>query len=126
WIERHNHDNKLPNFNTGIILVPESQAVNESLGLTEAPTDPESSKESRSKPLTPLLPLKNLQGASPSSEVMPLTYQEHSPREKSGLGTTKHTKTKTQKSSSKSDSGPSAVSNTEPVTSSVPTKAKNN
>ncbi|GJU71189.1 retrovirus-related pol polyprotein from transposon TNT 1-94 [Tanacetum coccineum] len=31
WVERLNPDNKLPNFNTGIILVPKSQAVNESL-----------------------------------------------------------------------------------------------
>ncbi|GJU73469.1 hypothetical protein Tco_1264874 [Tanacetum coccineum] len=43
--QRHNPDSKLPNFNTGRLLVPESQAVNESLGLTEAPTDLESSKE---------------------------------------------------------------------------------
>ncbi|GKC09036.1 hypothetical protein Tco_1000646 [Tanacetum coccineum] len=43
--QRHNPDSKLPNFNTGRLLVPESQAVNETLGLTEAPTDLESSKE---------------------------------------------------------------------------------
>ncbi|GKG55585.1 hypothetical protein Tco_0572225, partial [Tanacetum coccineum] len=29
WAERLNPDNKLPNFNTGRILVPKSQAVNE-------------------------------------------------------------------------------------------------
>ncbi|GJR75630.1 hypothetical protein Tco_0087995 [Tanacetum coccineum] len=68
WVERLNLDNKLPNFNTGRILVPESQAVNECLQLTEAPTDPKSSKELGSEPQTPLTPLKNLQGASPSSE----------------------------------------------------------
>ncbi|GJT33185.1 retrovirus-related pol polyprotein from transposon TNT 1-94 [Tanacetum coccineum] len=31
WVERHNPDSKLPNFNTGRILVPESQAVNKEL-----------------------------------------------------------------------------------------------
>ncbi|GJV36745.1 retrovirus-related pol polyprotein from transposon TNT 1-94 [Tanacetum coccineum] len=46
------------------------------LGLNEAPTDPESCKESGSVPQTPLPLLKILQGTSPSSEVMPLTYQE--------------------------------------------------
>ncbi|GJS92043.1 retrovirus-related pol polyprotein from transposon TNT 1-94 [Tanacetum coccineum] len=35
--------------------------------------------------LTPLPPLKNLQGASPSSKVMPLTFQPHSPKERPGL-----------------------------------------
>ncbi|GJT63123.1 hypothetical protein Tco_1006656 [Tanacetum coccineum] len=58
WVERHNPDIKLPNFNIGRILVLESQAVNESLGLTKAPTDPESSIESGSEPQTPLPPLK--------------------------------------------------------------------
>ncbi|GKC04003.1 putative reverse transcriptase domain-containing protein [Tanacetum coccineum] len=47
-VERYNPDSKLPNFNTGRNLVHESQAVNESLGLTEAHTDLESSKESGS------------------------------------------------------------------------------
>ncbi|GJT82956.1 retrovirus-related pol polyprotein from transposon TNT 1-94 [Tanacetum coccineum] len=42
WVERLNPDSKLPNFNTGRILVPESQAVNESLKLTEGSNDPES------------------------------------------------------------------------------------
>ncbi|GJX14015.1 hypothetical protein Tco_0205773 [Tanacetum coccineum] len=46
WVERLNPDNKLPNFNTRRILVPESQAVNESLKPTAASTDPESSKDS--------------------------------------------------------------------------------
>nr|GFA65181.1 retrovirus-related Pol polyprotein from transposon TNT 1-94 [Tanacetum cinerariifolium] len=80
------NDSKLPNFNTRRIMVPKSQAVNECLGLTKAPTDPESSKESKSKPITPLFPLKVLRGASLSSKVMPLTYQEHSTRERPGLG----------------------------------------
>ncbi|GJT69137.1 hypothetical protein Tco_1028423 [Tanacetum coccineum] len=52
-VERHNPDNKLPNFNTGRIVVPESQVVNECLKLTEVPIDHESSKESGSEPLTP-------------------------------------------------------------------------
>ncbi|GKA70198.1 hypothetical protein Tco_0776262, partial [Tanacetum coccineum] len=69
-VERHNHDNKLPNFNTRRILVLESQLVNECLKLTEVPTNPESSKESGSEPLTPLPPLKNLQGASSSSRFI--------------------------------------------------------
>ncbi|GJU41520.1 hypothetical protein Tco_1194477 [Tanacetum coccineum] len=84
-VERHNLNNKLPNFNTGRTLVPESQDVNECLKLTKAPTDPESSKESESEPLTALPLLKNLHEASPSSEVMPLTYQDHSPKKTPGL-----------------------------------------
>nr|GEX97871.1 retrovirus-related Pol polyprotein from transposon TNT 1-94 [Tanacetum cinerariifolium] len=66
--------------------------VDERIRLTTAPTDPESSKESGLEPLTPLPPLKNLQRAFLSSEAMPLTYQDHSPRERPGLGTMKHTK----------------------------------
>ncbi|GKD10450.1 retrovirus-related pol polyprotein from transposon TNT 1-94, partial [Tanacetum coccineum] len=76
--------------------------------------------------VTPLPPLKNLQGASASSEVMSLTYQDHSLRERPGLGTMKHTKPKTQESSSKNVSGPVTVCDTEPVTSSISTKVKNN
>ncbi|GKB28213.1 hypothetical protein Tco_0867614 [Tanacetum coccineum] len=60
--------------------------VNERRQLTEALDDPESSKNSRSEPQTPLPPLNNLQGASSSSEEMTLTYQDHSPRERYGLG----------------------------------------
>ncbi|GJS11529.1 retrovirus-related pol polyprotein from transposon TNT 1-94 [Tanacetum coccineum] len=96
WVERHNPNSKLPNFNTKRILVPESQAINECLRLTEAPIDPESSKELGSEPLTPLPLLKNLQGVYPSFEVMPMTYQDHSPRERHSLGTIKHTKPETQ------------------------------
>ncbi|GJT70514.1 hypothetical protein Tco_1029800 [Tanacetum coccineum] len=40
WVERHNPDSKLLNFNTGRILVLKSQAVNECLKLTEASNDP--------------------------------------------------------------------------------------
>nr|GEW31570.1 hypothetical protein [Tanacetum cinerariifolium] len=65
-VERLNPDSKLPNFNTGRILVPKSQAVNESF---ETLNTPESSKDSEAEFLTPLPPLKNLQGASPSSKV---------------------------------------------------------
>nr|GEX57880.1 retrovirus-related Pol polyprotein from transposon TNT 1-94 [Tanacetum cinerariifolium] len=43
-------------------------------------------KDSEAEFLTPLPPLKNLQGASPSSEVMPLSFQPHSPKERPGLG----------------------------------------
>ncbi|GKD98278.1 hypothetical protein Tco_1382175 [Tanacetum coccineum] len=44
------------------ILVPESQAVNESLKPTETSNTPKSSKDSEAESLTPLPPLKNLQG----------------------------------------------------------------
>ncbi|GKA35921.1 hypothetical protein Tco_0722412 [Tanacetum coccineum] len=91
-----------------------------------APTDLESSKESGSEPQTPLPQLKNLQGASPSSEVITLIYQDHSPRERPGLGSMTHTKPKTKESSNKSVSGPVTVCDTEPVTSSVPTEVKIN
>ncbi|GJS33354.1 hypothetical protein Tco_0531736 [Tanacetum coccineum] len=42
-VERLNPDNKLPNFNTERILVPDSQVVNECLLLIEASADLESS-----------------------------------------------------------------------------------
>ncbi|GJU10250.1 hypothetical protein Tco_1202930 [Tanacetum coccineum] len=60
WVERLNPDSKLLNFNTGRILVPENQAVNESLKPTEASTDPESSNNYEAKPITPLPPLNIL------------------------------------------------------------------
>nr|GEV70624.1 retrovirus-related Pol polyprotein from transposon TNT 1-94 [Tanacetum cinerariifolium] len=85
WVERLNPDSKLSNFNIRRIIVPESQAVNESVKPTEASTDPESSKDSEAESLTFLPPLKILQGASASSEVMPLTFQPHSPTERPGL-----------------------------------------
>ncbi|GKA41759.1 hypothetical protein Tco_0734419 [Tanacetum coccineum] len=80
WVERFNPNSKLLNFNTGRILVPESQVVNESLEPTKTLNTPESSKDSEAESLTPLPPLKILQGASPSSEVTLLTFQPHSPR----------------------------------------------
>ncbi|GJS89517.1 retrovirus-related pol polyprotein from transposon TNT 1-94 [Tanacetum coccineum] len=83
-------------------LVPKSQTVNESL---ETSNTPESSKDSEAKLLTPLPPLKILQGASPSSEVMSLTFQPHSPKEIPGLGIMKHTKLETHDSSNESVSG---------------------
>ncbi|GKA69540.1 hypothetical protein Tco_0775604 [Tanacetum coccineum] len=63
-------------------------------------------------------------GASPSSEVMPLTFQPHSLKERPGLGIMKHTKPKTQDSLNKSILGTVTVSKTEPTTPSVPTKVK--
>nr|GEU98993.1 retrovirus-related Pol polyprotein from transposon TNT 1-94 [Tanacetum cinerariifolium] len=65
--------------------------------MRKAPSDLESSKESESKSLTPLPPLKKSLGASLSSKVMPLTYRDHSPRERPSLGTMKYTKPETQK-----------------------------
>ncbi|GJR60354.1 hypothetical protein Tco_1502516 [Tanacetum coccineum] len=124
WVERLNPDRKLPNFNTGRILVPESQAVNESLESTETLNTPESSKDSKAKSLTPLPPLKNLQGASPSSEVTPLTFQPYSPRERPDLGIMKHTKPETRDSSNNSVSGTVTVSETKQTTPLVPTEVK--
>ncbi|GKC73679.1 hypothetical protein Tco_1119562 [Tanacetum coccineum] len=69
WVEIHNPDSKLPNFNTRRILVPESQAVNESLKLTEAISNLKSLIESGSEPQTPLSPLKNLYGASLGKDI---------------------------------------------------------
>ncbi|GJS49243.1 hypothetical protein Tco_0599364, partial [Tanacetum coccineum] len=66
WVEILNPDSKLPNFNTGRILVPKIQAVNESL---ETSNTLESSKDFEAEFLTPLPPLKILQGASPSLET---------------------------------------------------------
>ncbi|GJZ40230.1 retrovirus-related pol polyprotein from transposon TNT 1-94 [Tanacetum coccineum] len=125
WVERLNPDSKLPNFNTGRILVPESQAVNESLESTEILNTPESSKDSEAESLTPLPPLKNLQGASPSSEVMPLTFQPHSPKERPGLGIMKHTKPETQDSSNKSVSGTVTMLIDEKVNSNQKTQESN-
>ncbi|GJW27852.1 hypothetical protein Tco_0044727 [Tanacetum coccineum] len=87
------------------ILVPQSQAVNESLESTKILNTHESSKDSKAESLTPLPPLKNLQGASPSSKVMPLTFQPHSPKERPVLGTV-------------------TVNETKQITPSVPTEVK--
>ncbi|GKB01970.1 hypothetical protein Tco_0830014 [Tanacetum coccineum] len=56
WVERLNPNSKLPNFNTGRILVPESQAVNESLEPTETLNTPESSKDLKLNPLLHYVP----------------------------------------------------------------------
>ncbi|GJZ87532.1 retrovirus-related pol polyprotein from transposon TNT 1-94 [Tanacetum coccineum] len=85
-VERLYPNSKLPNFNTGRILVPESQAVNECLQLTEKYSDPESSKDSGSEPQTPLPPLKNLQGASLISEVRGGALTESSQSSESSIG----------------------------------------
>ena len=65
WVERNNPDSKLPNFETGKILQPESQAIKDMLGLTDKPSNTESVNESESESQTPLPPLKVLQGAAP-------------------------------------------------------------
>ncbi|GJQ89589.1 hypothetical protein Tco_0000728 [Tanacetum coccineum] len=64
-VERLNPNSKLLNFNTGRILVPKSQVVNESLEISNTL---ESSKDSEVEFLTPLPPLKILYEASPSSK----------------------------------------------------------
>ncbi|GJV79719.1 hypothetical protein Tco_1515589 [Tanacetum coccineum] len=92
---------------------------------TKRSNDPESSKSSESEPCTPLPPLKDLQGASPSSKVMSLVYQPHSPRERLGLGMIKHTKPETHDSSSKSVSRIVTKNMSEPITPSVPTEIAN-
>ncbi|GJT24240.1 hypothetical protein Tco_0894177 [Tanacetum coccineum] len=65
-------------------------------------------------------------GASPSSEVMTLNYQDHSPRERPGLGVMKHTNLETQESLSKNVSKTVTVCDTEPITSLVPAEVKIN
>ncbi|GKA00810.1 retrovirus-related pol polyprotein from transposon TNT 1-94 [Tanacetum coccineum] len=84
----------------------------------------ESSKDYEAESLTPLPPLKILQGASPSLEVLPLTFQPHSPKERPGLGIMKHTKPKTHDSSNESVSGPVTVNESKKTTPSVPTEVK--
>nr|GEW55250.1 retrovirus-related Pol polyprotein from transposon TNT 1-94 [Tanacetum cinerariifolium] len=58
WVERLNPDNKLPNFNTGRVLVLKSQAVNESLKPTYTSVTLESSKDSEPEFPISLPPLK--------------------------------------------------------------------
>nr|GEX45708.1 hypothetical protein [Tanacetum cinerariifolium] len=125
WVKRHNPNSKLPNFNTGRIIVLESQAVNECLNPIEAFNDPESTKDSESESLTPLALLRTLYGAYPSSEVLSLTYQDHFLRERPSLGIMKHTKPKTQESLSKSVLGHVIVSDIKLINSSVPIEVKN-
>nr|GEV49017.1 retrovirus-related Pol polyprotein from transposon TNT 1-94 [Tanacetum cinerariifolium] len=75
-VERLNPDSKLLKFNTRRIIIPKSQAVNESLKPTKASTGPKSSNDSKAEPITPLPPLNILQGASPISEVTSLTFRK--------------------------------------------------
>ncbi|GKG08667.1 hypothetical protein Tco_0334499, partial [Tanacetum coccineum] len=49
WVERLNPGSKFPNFNTESILVPKSQAVNESFKPTETLTNCESLKDSKAE-----------------------------------------------------------------------------
>nr|GEW69282.1 hypothetical protein [Tanacetum cinerariifolium] len=121
WVERLNPDRKLLNFYIGRILVPESQAINESLKNLNTL---ESSEDFEAEFLTSLPPLRNLQGASSSSEVMPLTFQPHSTKERPGLGIMKHRKPETHDSSNKIVSGTVIVSETKKITSLVPTEVK--
>ncbi|GJV33147.1 hypothetical protein Tco_1393547 [Tanacetum coccineum] len=65
-------------------------------------------------------------GASPSSEVMPLTYLEHYPRERPGLRVVEHTNPDIQDFASKSISRPVTIKNTKRVTTSVPTEVEIN
>nr|GEV79477.1 hypothetical protein [Tanacetum cinerariifolium] len=125
WVERLNPDSKLPNFNTGRILIPKIQAVNKPFKPTETSITLEPSKDSKAESFIPLPPRKNLQGASPSSEVMTLTFQPHSLKKRSGLGIMKHTKPKTKDSLNKSVLGIVIVSETKPTTPLVPSKVKN-
>nr|GFC05942.1 retrovirus-related Pol polyprotein from transposon TNT 1-94 [Tanacetum cinerariifolium] len=78
----------------------------------------------KAKPITPLPPLNILQGSSPSLEVMSLTFQPYSPKERLGLGITKHTKPEIEDSSNKSVSETVTVSETKQTTLSVPTEVK--
>nr|GEW50720.1 ribonuclease H-like domain-containing protein [Tanacetum cinerariifolium] len=65
-----------------------------------------------------------VKGASLSSEVMPLTFQPHSPKKRPGLGIMEHTKPETQGSSNKSVSKTVTVAEIKQTTPSVPTKVK--
>ncbi|GJX67771.1 hypothetical protein Tco_0303498 [Tanacetum coccineum] len=125
WVERSNLDSKLTNFTLEefwFLKVRLSIRVLDSLRHPLTLSLPKNQSQNLKHPL---LPLKILQGASPSLELMTLTYSKHSSREKPGLGTIKHTKPETQESSSKSVSGHAAVKNTKQVTTSVPIEVKN-
>ena len=58
------------------------------LGVSDLPNGTETEKVSKSEAQVPLPLLKNLQGAAPTSDLAPLAFQPHSPKEKSGLGRT--------------------------------------
>ncbi|GJR07475.1 hypothetical protein Tco_0790127 [Tanacetum coccineum] len=59
--------------------------MSESFKPMKTSTNPKSLKHSKAEFLTPLPPLKTLQGALLSSEVESLTFQPHSPKERPGL-----------------------------------------
>ena len=58
------------------------------LGLPDVPNSTEHISKSEAESQAPLPPLKPLQGAAPSSELTPLQFNPHSPKERSGLGRT--------------------------------------
>ncbi|GKA78602.1 hypothetical protein Tco_0785139 [Tanacetum coccineum] len=125
WLTSSKRSSSKMNENENLFVPASmSQVVNESLEPNETLNTPESSKDSKAESLTPLPPLKNLQGASPSSEVMLLTIQPHSPKERPGLGIMKHIKPETQDSSNKSVSGTVTISETKQTTPLVPTEVK--
>nr|GEW71865.1 retrovirus-related Pol polyprotein from transposon TNT 1-94 [Tanacetum cinerariifolium] len=95
-----------------------------SMGSLETSNTPESFEYYEAKFLTPLSSLKILQGASLRLEVMPLSFQPYSPKERPCLGIMKHTKPKTQDSSNKSVSGTVTVSESKQTTPLVPTEVK--
>ncbi|GKE01353.1 retrovirus-related pol polyprotein from transposon TNT 1-94 [Tanacetum coccineum] len=105
------------------LFVPASMGYDQEMSL-ETLNTPELSKDFEAEFLTPLPPLKILQGASPSSEVMPLTFQPYSPKERPGLGIMKHIKPETQDSFNKSVSGTVTVSESKQTIPSVPTEVK--
>ena len=80
WVERANPKSKLPNFDSGRILEPESQALKSMLGLPDVPSSTEHITESEAESQAPLPPLKPLQGAAPSSKLTPLQFNPHSPK----------------------------------------------
>nr|GEW47726.1 hypothetical protein [Tanacetum cinerariifolium] len=125
WVERQNLDNKLPNFNTGRILVPKSQVVNKSLKPTKGLSDPESSKDSKVESITPFISLEKSSRRFTKLKRNAIDLLTHPSKERHGLGIMKHTNPKTQDSSNRSVSGTVTVSETEPITPSVPTEVKN-
>ena len=64
----------MPNFDTGKILLPESQAIKELLGVIDKPNPAEDVSEPETDSHAPFPPLKVLQGAEPCSAKGPLVY----------------------------------------------------
>ncbi|GJU89598.1 hypothetical protein Tco_1302021 [Tanacetum coccineum] len=73
WVERLNPDSKFPNFNTGIILVPESQVVSESLNPLKHQL-PLNHPKSETEPTTPSVPteVKDTEQESKKNELTKL------------------------------------------------------